>query len=169
MFRATIANGIGIVGLCGVALATFSLNQGPDRLAHSHGNHVGKEAAPAHAVHAGAGHDHAAVLDLSAGPAAPTLSVAVTPDAESGWNLRIDTSNFRFAPAQASGAHREGEGHAHVYVNGTKLARVYGRWFHIGTLPRGTVEVTVTLNSNDHRALAVAGAPLSVTRKILVD
>ncbi len=167
MVRSTIAVGIGVVGLCGVALAALSLDRGPDRLAHVHGHHAGTQMVTAQAGHGG--HDHAGLLALAAGPEAPTLGVAITPDAKSGWNLQIETTNFRFAPAHASGPHNEGEGHAHVYVNGAKIARVYGPWFHIDALPQGTVEVTVTLNSNDHRTLTVANVPLSVTRTIVVD
>ena len=55
-----------------------------------------------------------------------------------------------------------GEGHAHVYVNGTKIARLYGTWMHIGSLPPGDVEVRVALSSNDHKALAVNGQPVQV-------
>ncbi|WP_369682774.1 hypothetical protein [Roseovarius sp. M141] len=50
-----------------------------------------------------------------------------------------------------------GEGHAHVYVNGEKLGRLYGAWMHLPRLPPGEVIVLVTLNSNTHGPLAVDG------------
>ena len=115
--------------------------------------------------HAGGGHDHAAMakIDLPAGDTAPTLTAQVIEDPASGWNLHVQTTNFRFAPEHASTAHVAGEGHAHVYVNGEKLARVYANWYHIDHLPTGDVMIEVALNSNDHSELAVASKPLRVS------
>ncbi|MCX2721472.1 hypothetical protein [Roseibium salinum] len=107
-----------------------------------------------------AGHDHEELLSVAEGPGAPTLDISLTPDPSSGWNLHIETGNFRFAPEHASTAHVAGEGHAHVYVNGEKIARQYGSWLHLPSLPEGEAVVEVILNSNDHRTLAVAGKPL---------
>ena len=120
------------------------------------------------AGHDKAGHDHGERISLPAGPAAPSLAVDITKDTLGGWNLHIRASHFRFAPQNVNGPHRDGEGHAHVYVNGEKIARVYGPWFHIGSLPSGTNTVTVTLNANDHRALAVGDAPLAVSKQVHV-
>lgn len=108
-------------------------------------------------------HDHSKTLNVADPARAPGLDLSVTSDPHGGWNLHLKTSNFRFAPENASKAHVPGEGHAHIYVNGSKLARVYGPWFHIGSLPKGTNAVKVTLNSNDHRALAVGGRIIEKT------
>lgn len=109
-----------------------------------------------------AGHDHHGdMLDLPAGAGAPTLALRAIKDPSAGWNLNIVTANFTFSPEHASGAHVAGEGHAHVYVDGVKLGRVYGDWIHLDNLPEGEVAVEVTLNANDHRMLSVAGKPLS--------
>ena len=117
-----------------------------------------------------AGHDHAgATVALAAGKGAPTLDLRLAKDAKSGWNLHIATTNFRFAPERANAAHRPGEGHAHVYVNGRKVARVYAPWFHLDALPPGEVEIAVTLNANDHGLLAVAGRPLRAARTVTVE
>ena len=113
-------------------------------------------------------HHHGEQLSLPGGPGAPSLAVEITADSLGGWNVHIRTSNFRFAPQNVNGPHKDGEGHAHIYVNGEKIARVYGPWFHIGALPRGMNAVTVTLNANDHRALAVGDAPLAVTQDVHV-
>ena len=80
-----------------------------------------------------------------------------------GWNLHVMPQNFRFAPENASKENIDGEGHAHVYINGTKLGRLYGNWLHIGELPKGDVEVKVSLNANSHSALLVDGMPVSAT------
>ncbi len=113
-----------------------------------------------HAEHA---HVHGDPLVIAPGSGTPDLTIALTPDPVAGWNLNIQTSNFQFAADRAGAAHVDGEGHAHVYVNGTKIARVYGEWHHIEDLPAGPVEVEVVLNSNDHRALVVGDRPLSAT------
>jgi hypothetical protein len=102
------------------------------------------------------------------GPTAPTLDFVIVEDEVGGWNLQIQTTNFRFAPENVNGANRDGEGHAHIYVNGEKIARVYGPWFHIGSLPEERNEVAVTLNANDHSGLAVGDTVLSVAKEMHV-
>jgi len=121
-----------------------------------------QEAVPAmeHAEH---GHAHGETLVLATDDSAPSLDIRLLPDPVAGWNLNIVTRWFRFAPEHAGEAHVPGEGHAHVYVNGSKIARVYGAWFHLETLPPGKTEIEVTLTSNDHRSLVVGDRPLSRT------
>lgn len=117
---------------------------------------------PAH--HQGAaGHDHAAMipLDLPAGPQAPAVRIALTPDRDAGWNLHLRTDRFRLAPERAGADPRAGEGHAHLYVNGVKTMRLYGDWTHLETLPQGEATVTVALYGNDHRPIHVDGAPVA--------
>lgn len=108
-------------------------------------------------------HNHETVVSVPAGPGAPGLKLSVVKDPETGWNLHIQTRNFTFAAANAGATHKDGEGHAHLYINGEKRARVYGDWFHIAALPAGQVQVSVSLNTNDHHALAVDGVPLIET------
>ncbi|MYA87235.1 MAG: hypothetical protein F4X97_02060 [Boseongicola sp. SB0662_bin_57] len=105
------------------------------------------------------GHDHYEMLDL-AGSNAPTLEIQVKADPVDGWNLHVMTTGFAFSPVNAGRAHVPGEGHAHVHVNGRKIARLYGPWMHIGALPEGRAEIRVTLNANDHRLLSVDGVPV---------
>ena len=112
---------------------------------------------------------HGGTIDLPAGPDAPTLDFRVAKDAASGWNLHIVTTGFRFAPESVNAPHRPGEGHAHVYVDGKKVARIYGPRFHLGALPPGEVTLSVTLNANDHSALAIAGRPLTAEKTITVE
>lgn len=150
--------GIGFVTAAGMGV-TFD--------GHDHGNP---------ALH-GAGMDHSAMdhammhdtpLEMPAADA-PRLSIMVMPDPMAGYNLHLMTDNFAFSPQNASLANVTGEGHAHVYINGEKLGRLYGEWMHIDALPKGEVEIEVTLNTNDHRPLAVNGAPISATQTITVE
>jgi uncharacterized Zn-binding protein involved in type VI secretion len=114
------------------------------------------------------GHDHGKMIVLPAGDNAPTIKIALHPDAVAGWNLEIITDNFTFTPENVNQAPVAGEGHAHVYVNGEKLARLYAPWVHIGTLPKGETTVTVSLNANDHSPLSVGDTPLSADAIIQV-
>lgn len=113
--------------------------------------------------HAGHAHAHGDPLVIEPGPKAPTLALEVVRDPVAGLNLNIQVTGFRFAAENAGLLHAEGEGHAHIYVNGDKFARAYGAWHHIEDVPKGRVEIEVTLNSNDHRALVVGDKPVSAT------
>lgn len=122
------------------------------------------------AQHTGAGeqaemvaHDHIKAINFPAGPNAPGIEIAVIKDGMAGWNLQVVPHNFRFSPENASSLDNPGEGHAHVYVNGTKLARLYGTWMHLSDLPKGKVEVTVSLNTNSHSILTVDGTPVDAS------
>ncbi|SFR17985.1 hypothetical protein [Poseidonocella sedimentorum] len=126
---------------------------------HDHGDpaHHGAAAQAPHASH-----DHGALIEVA--PAGrPTLDLEIFPDPSNGWNLKLITENFTFAPQNASRANASGEGHAHVYANGVKLGRVYGNWVHLDGLPQGEVDITVSLNANDHSGLAVNGAPIAAS------
>ncbi|WP_170764099.1 hypothetical protein [Ruegeria lacuscaerulensis] len=132
---------------------------------HDHGDpaHHGGSAAETVA------HDHSTAVNLPAGPDAPGLEIALTQDPTAGWNLHVMPQNFRFAPENASAADKDGEGHAHVYINGEKLARLYGNWIHIPDLPKGETEVSVSLNANSHSPLLVNNVPVSTAVTVQVD
>ncbi len=98
----------------------------------------------------------------------PAVDIEVLADPADGWNLHIKTTNFRFTPENVGGLPRDGEGHAHLYINGEKVTRVYGLWFHIISLPAGPCEVAVTLNGNDHRILAAGGRIISASEVVFV-
>lgn len=110
-------------------------------------------------------HDHSATMELAADGTAPALDFDLVPDPASGWNIHVHTANFAFAPENASAPHVDGEGHAHIYVNDVKTARLYGEWFHIAELSTGD-RVTITLNNNDHSEISVGGEKLSVTKTV---
>ena len=99
-------------------------------------------------------------LELSAEIPVPEIMVHAQKDSMGGWNLHLMTKNFKFAPEKAGADHVSGEGHAHLYVNGKKVARVYDEWFHI-SLVKGVNKIKVTLNSNDHQDLYVNGEPVA--------
>ena len=98
----------------------------------------------------------------------PSVKIAVTPDAMSGWNLSLTTENFQFTPANINGAVKQNQGHAHIYVNGEKLARLYGNHYHISGLTAGEKEIMVTLNANNHGEWMVNGQGVLDKVKITV-
>ena len=57
-------------------------------------------------------------------PVSVEISAAVEPNG--GVNVVIDTENWRWAPDEIDKDHVPGSGHAHIYVNGEKIDRVYG-------------------------------------------
>lgn len=107
-------------------------------------------------------------VEVSEGVPVPAVEMKVKPDAKGGWNIHISTSHFRFAPERVNAGHRPGEGHAHLYVDNRKVARLYGPWFHLDSLPSGTHTLRVELNSNDHRPLMHQGKKIedSVTLSV---
>ncbi len=111
---------------------------------------------------------HSETLEVPA-ENAPTVKIAAHKDPKSGYNVNIATTNFTFAPQNASTSHVDGEGHAHIYVNGNKLGRVYGGWYHVDEVEDGENEIKVTLNSNAHVDYAVDGDVISDTIIVVED
>lgn len=89
-------------------------------------------------------------FEIANGQAVPSIMIHANQDPHGGWNLHLMTENFKFTPENAGGSDILGEGHAHLYINGKKHARVYGNWIHVA-LPSGTNKVRVTLNTNSHK------------------
>jgi len=115
-----------------------------DHPMHAHGSHD----------HNDAGHTHRAIEtehDM-------TVAVEVLADPMAGWNIHITTTGFAWAPERASTSAVDGEGHAHLYLDGEKLGRLYGEWFHLNRdLEPGEHEVRVTLNANNHHDYTIDG------------
>jgi hypothetical protein len=148
---AIFAIGLGLGG--GIGFLTAASNSislaGHDHNAHGH-------AASADGMEH---HNHSEMVEMAIDNA-PSLSVEVIEDPVSGWNLHVLTEAFEFTPENAGAAHVVNQGHAHVYVDGVKIARLYGSWMHIDALP-DAAEVSVTLNSNDHKTFSVDGKAIS--------
>lgn len=99
---------------------------------------------------------------------APEVQLTVRPDSEDGWNLQLAVTNYRFTPDSTGGAALPGAGHAHLELDGRKLARLYGPWFHLpaAQVPEGTHTLTVRLYADDHTAWAVSGKPVEGTAQL---
>lgn len=128
---------------------------------HDHGDHA------AHVAPTGAGHaNHEDAFVYPQDAPIPALEIAVLPDRVSGWNVRVDVTDFTFAPDRSGAQNALGQGHAHVYLNAEKIARLYGQWMHIARMPESDFTIRVALATNDHKLIHAGGAP--VEAEILV-
>lgn len=96
-----------------------------------------------------------------------SLSVSATV-AEGGVHVVADTEGWHWAPEGVNGANRDGAGHAHIYADGVKLSRMYGPYHYIQSLPPGSHEIKVSLNSNDHSELTWEGRLLEASDTVTI-
>jgi hypothetical protein len=98
-----------------------------------------------------------------------SLDLTVEADAKKGFNLLTQIEGFTFTPENASSDHVAGEGHAHIYVDGEKIARLYTADYYLGDLAEGPHDIMVELNTNDHRPYVDAdGEPITASASIEV-
>jgi hypothetical protein len=112
-------------------------------------------------------HDHGEA-DLFESAAAPTIELSVTKDPKSGWNLFADVDGFEFAPESVNSEPVDGEGHLHLYLDGERVSRMYGPWWHLSGLTEGRHEVMVEVSANDHSPYGVDGAAVMAMATIEV-
>lgn len=112
-------------------------------------------------------HDHG-MLMISEGQPVPEVDLMVSKDPINGWNLKVELNNFTLTPENVNQANQPNEGHAHLYVNGEKISRIYSNWYHLPSLPSGTNEVRVALNSNSHQSLMYQGKMIEDTEVVVV-
>lgn len=101
-------------------------------------------------------HMHAPI-ELGESETNPTLQITATEDPDTGWNLQLTTTNFTFTPELVGTDPVMNEGHAHLYIDGEKLTRLYTDWYYLGELKEGSYTIRVDLNANDHAPFAVNG------------
>jgi len=60
--------------------------------------------------------------------------------------------------------HVPGEGHAHVYLDGRKIMRIYNEWFHLNTFQFATKAgeqlLSIEFVGNDHAPYTIQGLPV---------
>lgn len=113
------------------------------------------------------GHQHG-ILDVASMEKVPAVSMTVTEDPyANGWNIHLKTFNFTFTPENANLENVDNEGHAHLYIDGKKIARLYSPWNYVFDLPPGPHTFRVTLNSNNHSEFTYEGKPIEAVTSIL--
>ena len=95
---------------------------------------------------------------------APRATLEIKKDPTGGFNVQVVTANFNWRPDVASMKHVPGEGHAHVYLDGRKIMRIYNEWFHLNTYQFSTKAgeqlLSIEFVGNDHAPYTVKGMPV---------
>lgn len=144
----------------------LAVSSGAELEGHDHSDPAAHGAGTGHLSHdantSHAGHTHA-MLDISEEPGmAPGLTLALHHDAGNSYNLEVQYQHFDLRPERVNGPHIPGTGHAHIFVDGVKLTRLYSDWFLLSNLTPGS-EVKVTLNANSHEQLMHDGQAIEAT------
>lgn len=147
--------------------------------AHEHGDtamsdaeakeKAASESSAAHGHGDGHGHGHGGMSHAPLESEVP-VSVRLMTEVEDGGgvNVHIMTDGWRWSPENVNGASAPGEGHAHIYVDGVKINRVYGPYYHLDGLEAGERHIRVTLNANSHADLTIDGEPLDAAMMVTV-
>jgi hypothetical protein len=103
-------------------------------------------------------------INVPAKAITPALSLHLNEDAMSGYNLTLALQQYTLMPppeglpmAELMTAYVDSsssviEGHAHLYINGVKIQRVYGKNIHLpqSLFKEGLNTISVTLNNHGH-------------------
>jgi hypothetical protein len=115
---------------------------------------------PSHSSHHHTSHNTLEHSSAFPNALTPTVNVTSHYDVEKGWTLHLDTTHFTFTPDKINQTPQAGEGHAHIFINGTQHSRIYGHWYKLDPLPTGAHTIRITLNANNHAALLFKGQPI---------
>ena len=100
--------------------------------------------------------------------AAPQATLKLQKDPTGGFNVHVVTTYFMWRPEMASMQHVPGEGHAHVYLDGRKIMRIYNEWFHLNTYQfstrAGEQLLSIEFVGNDHAPYTIQGLPVGVEK-----
>jgi hypothetical protein len=102
--------------------------------------------------------------------AAPQATLVIQKDPTGGFNVQVVTANFVWRPEMASMQHIPGEGHAHVYLDGRKIMRIYNEWFHLNTFQFSTKPgeqlLSIEFVGNDHAPYTIQGLPVGAQQLV---
>lgn len=153
--------------LTSVTLVTIALMANEATIARTAEGQLYANEASGMDMHGNQMHSHQQ-LEIPAGQPIPTVKLVVRPDAMKGWNLELQVTNFRFAPERVNTTSNPAEGHAHLYIDGKKITRLYNAWYYLPSLEPGQHEIKVSLNTNLHETLVNRGQPIEATEIIEV-
>lgn len=99
------------------------------------------------------------------------MSLEVTARADTGGSyiLQVVPVGFTFSGENVNRGHAPGEGHAHVYVDGKKITRMYVPWVQLPALDPGMHTIKIGLNTNDHRDYTWNGKPVEASVEVRVE
>lgn len=150
-------------------VAATAVANAEEPTAEEHGDHAHqKSSGSSHGDGHGEHDHHHRALEVPANQPTPTVALAVEPDPVTGWNIEVRTENWTFAPERVNQDSVTTEGHAHLYLNGEKITRIYSQWYYQPSLPSGEHTLTVGLNANGHEALTHNNEPIEASVRISV-
>jgi hypothetical protein len=133
--------------------------------------YAGQMNGPELSVTVSAGHDHAQAetLEITGETGIPELTLNVSEADEGGLLVEYSVTNFTFSTQNANAEHVEGEGHAHIMVDGVEAAMVFGDPVRLPDIAPGKHEIAVQLIANNHINLTHDGEPLRVSVMVMVE
>ena len=83
----------------------------------------------------------------------PRVALNATPLGNGRYRISLDADDFQFTETCVASAERLPIGHAHIHVDGKKVASAYQPIVEIGPLAPGEHVIDAVLRGQDHRAL----------------
>ena len=106
-------------------------------------------------------------VEISEGVLIPQINISLTEDTITGFNLHIDLINYQIeSPVYKNPPVKNTiNGHAHLFINGKKVTRLYGNDLYINAdlLNPGVNIVAVTLNSHGHDTWTYKERPITAS------
>lgn len=116
-------------------------------------------------------HDHQPAL-IPEHSLVPQIELQLHRDDMSGFNLHLKLVNFNVGPPEfEKEIGKIVEGHAHLYINGEKIQRIYGRYIHLPQelFKEGVNMVMVSLNAHNHNVWTYGDKQILASTAIMRD
>ena len=115
-------------------------------------------------------HDHSSHSHEAAHESEVPVGVDISAEVEDGGGVivHVTAEGWRWAPESMDMEHEPGAGHAHIYVDGVKVGRVYNSRYRLSDLESGERHILVTLNTNDHKRLTLNGNPVEASAIVTI-
>ncbi|SMX31992.1 hypothetical protein [Actibacterium lipolyticum] len=104
-------------------------------------------------INAGGGPPRSVFLQLPDEAPTPDVQLTAVPAKDGEWFVTITASDFRFTTLCLPEAEPVPLGHAHIIVDGQKVASAYHPVVKLGVLAPGQRHIQAVLRGQDHRAL----------------
>ena len=109
----------------------------------------------------GHSHDDKEPYEFESHSGLPEVAIQSVEEGVDGeWTLNVDFENFEIREDKVDQENVPGEGHAHIYVNGEKVSRLFAEQHTFEDLLSDGDIVRVEINTNDHRPYTHDGTPI---------